>query len=46
MPKLFVPKDYVDSEIQKLRQELLELRTQVSGSPVELFLSCSGAEGT
>ena len=31
MPKLFVPKDYLDAELQKLRSELQELRKEVVG---------------
>ena len=50
MPKLFVPHDYVDQELQKLRQELqaeiAELRVQLAGGVAPSGLAGSGASQT
>ena len=46
MPKLFVASDYVDKELQKLRQELqaeiAELRAQLAGGNAHIGRSKTG----
>ena len=43
MPKLFVPKDYVDEEFAKLRREIAELKSEVAGLRQQ---AATGIQGT